>query len=173
MKPITFSCEETLAMPPEQIAGRILELTRWPEFRGYGVLPGIKAAEFEVRTPGVVGSRIRVTNADGSSHLEEVVEWEPDRRLRLRLGEFASPLARLSDGFDETWQFERLGDDTRVVRTFELHARNLAGRPLLWMISRLLREAIARHLRQMRDAAVGGVNSVPTRPETPRGTAVG
>jgi hypothetical protein len=37
MRPITFSCSETLDLPPE----RILDLDRWPEFRGYGVPPGI------------------------------------------------------------------------------------------------------------------------------------
>ena len=73
-------------------------------------LPGIKAAEFEARTPEVVGTRIRVTNTDGSSHVEEIVEWEPDRRLRLRMGEFSPPLSRLATGFDETWEFERTGE---------------------------------------------------------------
>ena len=80
MKPITFSCEETLGIPPERIAEQILDISRWSGFQGYGVLPGIKAAEFEVRTPEIVGSRIRVIDTDGSSHLEEIVEWEPDRR---------------------------------------------------------------------------------------------
>ena len=155
MKPISFSCEETLAVPPERIAEQILDLDRWPGFEGYGPLPGIRAAEFEVRTPEVVGSRIRVTDTDGSSHVEEIVEWEPDRRLRLRMGEFSPPLSRLATWFDETWRFERTGEATRVVRSFELHPRSAATRPLLWLISALLRRAIARHLRQMRDAVHG------------------
>ena len=89
VKPIRFSCEETIAMPPEEIARQILDLARWPDFRGYGVLPGIDSAEFEAKTPDVVGSRIRVTNTDGSGHVEEVVSWEPDRRLVLRMGGLA------------------------------------------------------------------------------------
>ncbi len=167
MKPITFACEETLGTPPERIAEQILDLTKWPDFRGYGVLPGIKAAEFEARMPEVVGSRIRVTNTDGSSHVEEVVDWEPERRLRLRMGEFSPPLSRLATGLDETWEFTLNGRHTRVVRSFELHPRSGATRPLLWLISRLLRKAIDRHLRQMRDAAVGGVIAGSSRPETP------
>ena len=79
MKPITFSCTETLPLAPGDIAGQILDLDKWTAFTGYGVLPGIKAAVFAVRTPGVVGTRIRVTNTDGSSHVEEVVEWHLDR----------------------------------------------------------------------------------------------
>ena len=74
MKPITFTCEETLLLAPEDIARQILDLTKWPDFKGYGPVPGIKVAEFEVQTPGIVGSRIRVTNQDGSSHVEEIVE---------------------------------------------------------------------------------------------------
>ena len=102
MKPITFTCEETLHLAPEDIAQQILDLTKWPEFHGYGPIPGIKVAEFEVQTPGIVGSRIRVTNQDGSSHVEEIVEWEPDHRLRLEMKEFSAPLSRLATGFEET-----------------------------------------------------------------------
>jgi hypothetical protein len=89
MRPITFSCTETIPLTPEDIVGQILDLANWTDFKGYGVLPGIKAAEFETRTPGVVGTRIRVTNTDGSSHVEEIVEWEPDRYLRFDMKEFS------------------------------------------------------------------------------------
>ena len=157
MKPIRFSCEDMLALPPEQIAGQILDLARWPSFQGCGVLPGIKAAEFEVRTPEVVGTRNRVTDTDGSSHVEQIVEWEPDRRLRLHMGEFPPPLSRLATGLDETWQFEPTGEGTRVIRSFELHPRSGATRPLLWLISLLLKRAIARHLRQMKEAKITDV----------------
>ena len=151
MRPIRFSCTDTLALAPADIAGRILDLANWSDFTGYAVLPGIKAAVYEVRTPGVVGSRVRVTNTDGSSHVEEVVEWQPDRSLRLRMDEFSVPLSRLATEFVESWAFERAGTATRVTRSFELHPKSAAARPALWLISLLLRRAIARHLRQMRD----------------------
>ena len=67
------------------------------------------------------------------------------------MGEFSPPLSRLATGFEETWDFRCIGPDTRVVRTFELHATSRATRPLLWLISLLLKRAIARHLRQMRE----------------------
>src|SRR4051794_26076301 len=153
MKPITFSCEETLGMPTGRIAEQILDLTRWPEFRGYGVLPGIRAAEFEARTPEVIGTRIRVTNTDGSSHVEEVVEWQPDRRLRLGWGGFSPPLSRLATEFVETWESGLAEGGTRVIRSFDLHARSVPTRPILGLISMLLKLAIARHLRQMREDA--------------------
>jgi hypothetical protein len=151
MNPINFSCEETLSLTPEDIGRQILDLTRWPEFHGYGPIPGIKGAEFDVQTAGIVGSRIRVTNRDGSSHVEEIVEWQPGQRLRLCMKEFSPPLSRLATGFEESWEFKRLEGGTRVTRSFQLHPRSVPARLLLWVISFFLRKAIARHLREMRN----------------------
>lgn len=154
MKPITFTCEAMLPLNPEEIASQILDLSKWPEFNGYGPLPGIKLAEFETRTAEIVVTRIRVTNRDGSTHVEEIVEWEPTRRLGLHLHEFSPPVSRLATGFDETWEFERVGDDTHVVRSFEMHPKSALTKPLLWLISFLLKRAIALHLEQMQHTAV-------------------
>ena len=149
MKPITFSCAETL---PLALGGRRADPRPRPQtdFTGYGPLPGIRAAEFEVRTEDVVGTRIRVTNTDGSGHVEEIVGWEPERRLRLDMREFSPPLSRLATRFEEIWEFERPGDGTRVVRSFRLYPKSFLARPVLWLISLLLKRAIARHVRQMR-----------------------
>lgn len=154
MKPITFACSETLPFAPEVIADFILNVKEWSRFQGYGVLPGIQTAEFETREPGVVGSRIRVRNTDGSQHVEDIVEWAPDRRLRLTLKEFSPPLSRLAVEFEEIWDFERIGTGARVTRTFLMRPRSPSTltRPALWLISLLLRRAVARHLRKMREA---------------------
>jgi hypothetical protein len=85
--------------------------------------------------------------------VEEVVEWEPGRRVRLRMGEFTSPLSRLASGIDETFEFEPIGELTRVVRRLELQPKGPATRPLLRLIAVLLKRAIARHLHQMREDA--------------------
>src|SRR5438105_12141713 len=135
MRPIRFSCTDTLALAPADIAGRILDLANWTDFTGYAVLPGIKAAVYEVRTPDVVGTRIRVTNTDGSSHVEEIVEWQPDHSLRLQMEEFSPPLSRLATGFEESWAFQRLGEATKVTRSFHLHPKSSFTRPVLWLIS--------------------------------------
>jgi hypothetical protein len=149
MKPITFSCEETLPISAEDITRQILDLTKWPGFHGYGPIPGIKVAEFDVQTPGIVGTRIRVTNSDGSGHVEEIVEWRSDRRVRLRMSEFSRPLSRLATEFEETWEFDPTVNGTRVTRRFKLHARSFLARLPLWAISFLLKRAIAGHLREM------------------------
>jgi hypothetical protein len=155
VKPISFSCEGTLDISADEITQQILNVAHWSDFKGFAMLPGIRVAEFEVKTPDIVGSRIRVTNTDGSSHVEEIVEWHPDCRLRLHLKEFSAPLARLATWFEETWDFERSDNTTKVTRSFKLHAKSALTRPLLWVISIFLKNAIARHLAQMRfDASI-------------------
>jgi Polyketide cyclase / dehydrase and lipid transport len=151
MKSITFSCDEVLDIGPDVIAQHILDVSKWRDFKGYGVLPGIKLAEFEVKAPGIVGSRIRVINTDGSTHVEEIMEWQPHHRIRMHMKEFSAPLSRLATGIEETWDFKRIGTATRASRSFEMHATSAFTRPLLWLISILLKKAIARHLRQLRE----------------------
>jgi hypothetical protein len=160
MKPICFECEETLRLSPGEIVQQMLDAANWPAFQGFGVIPGIKVATFEAKTPEIVGSRIRVINTDGSSHLEEIVEWQPDRRLTLHMTEFSSPVSRLATRFEETWNFEPQSSGTKVLRSFQLHARSALTWPLLWMVSILLKKAIVRSLRQMRDEANGRSSSV-------------
>jgi hypothetical protein len=149
MKPITFACTELLSLTADDIAREILDVTKWPDFHGYGPKPGIKAAVFEVRTPDIVGSRIRVMNQDRSSHLEEIVEWQPPVRVRLHMKEFSAPLSRLATRIEETWNFELVGIDTKVTRSFEINAKSRLAWPVLWMVSFLLKRAIARHLQEM------------------------
>ena len=71
--------------------------------------------------------------------------------LRLRTSGFSAPPSRLATEFVGSWAFEREGATTRVTRSFELHPKSAAARPALWLISLLLRRAIARHLRQVGD----------------------
>jgi hypothetical protein len=111
MKPISFSCEETLSLAPADIARQMLDLTKWHDFHGYGPIPGIKL--------------------DGSSHVEEIVEWQPDHRIRLHLKEFSAPLSRLATEFEETWELQRTGNETHVTRSFPLHAKSVLARLLL------------------------------------------
>lgn len=150
MKPIRFQCVELIPQSPQNVAAQILDLNKWTEFAGYGPMPGIKSAEFELKTDQIVGTRIRVTSTDGSIHVEEIRAWDPARRIHLHFQEFSPPLSRLATGFDELFEFENDSDQTRVTRSFELHPRSVWTKPLLWFISLLLRRAIAAHLRQMR-----------------------
>jgi hypothetical protein len=160
VKPITFTCEETLLLGPEEIARQILDLMKWPNFHGYWPIPGIKVAELDVQKPCITGTRIRVTNLDGSSHVEEIVEWQPDHRIRLEMKEFSPPLSRLATRFEETWEFKRTEKGTHVTRSFHLHAKSYPTRQFLKAISFFLKRAIARHLREMRTSGVAGHSTV-------------
>ena len=150
MKPITFVCKATLPLAPEELANQILDVAKWPEFQGYGPIPGIKTAEFEIRTANIIGSRIRVTNQDGSTHVEEIVIWRPDQRLQLHMQNFSPPLSRLATGFVETWEFQRVGSGTKVLRSIAVNAKSIVAWPVLWLISFVLKRAIDRHLLQIR-----------------------
>jgi hypothetical protein len=156
MNPICFRCKESLPVAPSDIGEQILDVSNWSKLHGCWPIPGIKGAAIEVRTPLIVGTRIRVTNLDGSTHLEEIVEWEPNTRLRLLMHDFSPPLARVASHFDEIWEFQRMDGETRVTRTFQLHAKSVITWLPLRVIALFLKRAIARHLNEMKQSAVAG-----------------
>ena len=92
-----------------------------------------RAHEFERRTPEVVGTRIRVVGTDGSVHIEEIVEWEPARRMTLRMDGFSAPLGWFSTHFDEAWEViqggkrDPGGSRVRAVSDVGLHAARVVG----------------------------------------------
>lgn len=149
MQPIVFSCQRTIPKSGTEIAAEIANMERWSEFDGYGPLPGIERAEYELRTETMIGSRVRVRNRDGSTHVEEFYEWDPGHKISMKLHEFSPPLSRLATHFLEEWTFVPQGSATHVTRTFQLFPKSSFTRPLLWIISLLFRRAVAHHLAQM------------------------
>lgn len=101
-----------------------------------------------------MGTVIECVNTDGSTHVEEIEEWDPPRRLVLRLRGFSRPLSFIAREFVETWEFSP-GRPTPVSRRFELWPRSVLMRPVLWVLSLLLRRAIRAQLDQLaeQDAA--------------------
>jgi hypothetical protein len=166
-KAIEFRCTAVISQTPPEIAAQILDVAAWQTFRGYGPIPAIKRAEFLVRTAEVVGSRIQVHNADGSTHVEEITAWDPERSWQMEMQEFSPPLSRLAVKFEELWDLEPTAAGTRVVRTFRLYARSGWSRVALIPISWFLHKAVARHLQQMALAAS------ETRPATDMASATG
>lgn len=152
MKPIQFVCEATVPHSPQVIAEQMLDMNRWPEFTGYGPMPGIRSAVFEERTPEVRGSRIRVTSTDDSQHIETISEWNLPHRIQLEFSDFRPPLALLATRFVEIWDFTEGPGGTHVKRRFELYPHSLLTRFPLWLISRLLRGAARQHLKLIQAA---------------------
>ena len=151
--PVRFELRETLTRTPDEIAAAILDVAQWRTFTGWGPLPGIRSAEFVERTEAVVGSRIAVTNTDGSTHTETITAWDLPRGLALRLGDFSPPLSRFATHFEESWRFEPAapGEPARTiaVRAFQMHPRSAATVPILWLIRPMLRAAIRKHMRSL------------------------
>lgn len=171
MPSISFSFHDTLPIKPADFAAELLVLENWKQFTGYGPVPGIVSAEFEQRTPEVVGTRIRVVEGGGSTHIEEIVEWQPERCLRLRFCEFSAPLSFLASEFVESFEFEPTGDQTRVTRSMTIEARSFLTWPMLWILSFFIKAALARHLEEIKQAAEAKANAAP--PATVQHTATG
>jgi hypothetical protein len=149
MQPIVFACHRTIRKSGMEIASEIANIERWSEFGGYGPLPGIERAHYETRTDNMIGSRIHVRNRDGSEHVEEFYEWEPGRKISMKMHNFSPPLRHLTTHFLEEWTLETREGGTFVTRQFQLFPRSAATRPFLWLISLLFRRAVARHLAEI------------------------
>lgn len=149
IRPVTFSCEATVELLPEEIVSQILEPANWKTFTGYGLIPGIRSATFEIRTPELIGTRVRVVNTDRSCHVEELVAYQPGQSLVWEMKEFSPPLSYLATKLLERWVFHSRQRSTHVVRSFELIPRSWLAKPVLWLISWFLCSAVRRHLHTM------------------------
>jgi hypothetical protein len=147
--PISFTRSAHVPLAPSAITDTIADVSQWSRFEGYGPLPGIAEAVYELRTDDMVDSRIRCTNTDGSTHTEEIYEWEPGERIVLVLQDFSPPLSMIAAQFVEEWELEAEGEGSRVVRRLDLHPKNALMWLPLWLISLLFRRAIAKQLREM------------------------
>jgi hypothetical protein len=149
MKPIEIKILGMTRKSPQELCAEILDTERWSEFQGYTILPGIESAYFETKTSGWVGSRIKVQNTDGSSHIEEIIDWDTQSRVALRLQEFNSPVQHLATHFVETWEFSQSVHGTEVARTMTLYPKSRLGWLMLLPISQLMKKAFAKHLIQL------------------------
>ena len=80
----------------EAIVERIFDVSRWTDFTGYGPIPGIRSVAVEPGPDGRTATRFFVTNTDGSQHRETVIDYQPGRRLVLRMDGFSAPLRHLA-----------------------------------------------------------------------------
>jgi hypothetical protein len=149
MKPIEIRIIGITRKSPQKLCVELLDTDRWSEFQGYAILPGIERAYFETKTSDLVGSRIKVRNTDGSSHIEDIIDWDMGNRVVLRLQGFNSPIQHLTTHFVETWEFSQLANGTEVARTMTMYPKNPLGWLMLLPISRLMKKAFEKHLVQL------------------------
>jgi hypothetical protein len=149
MRPVEIKIRGYSQKSSQEICSAFLDTERWSEFKGYFILPGIREARFEIRTPTVVGSRIKVQNTDGSSHVEEIIEWDVFNRIALRFQEFDAPLKYFASHFIEAWGFSKLDNGTEVSRIMTMYPRGVFGWLMLVPISRLMKKAFEKNLVQL------------------------
>lgn len=147
-----FETLTSVERSPAETFAHIVDLARWPSFRGYGPLPGIVSAERVGGGPVERGARIRVTNTDGSVHHEIVEEFVPARLFRVRM-ELTPPTSAILARIDERVELEPHGAGTRLRRRFDVTPRSIFTAPLAWFIARvLLRRAVLAHDRAVATA---------------------
>jgi hypothetical protein len=78
---------------------------------------------------------------DGSSHVEEIVEWNTKERLVLRFQDFSPPLWNLAEKFTEEWSFSTGTDGTHITRKMSMYPKGALGFLFLLPISRLMKKA--------------------------------
>lgn len=148
MKPIQIQIHGSTTKSPQEICAALLDTERWADFGGYSFLPGIKHASFETRTPEVTGSKIKVQNTDGSSHTEEILEWDVQKKVVLKFQEFTPPLKNFASHFIETWEFETTATGTLTTRSMVMHPIGVGGWLILLPISRLMKKAFEKNASQ-------------------------
>jgi hypothetical protein len=151
MHPIEIKIHGYTQKSSQEMCSALLDTERWSEFKGYSILPGIAHAHFETKTPDLVGSRIKVENTDGSSHVEEIIEWDVVNKVALRFQDFDLPLKRLATHFIEAWSFKKSNDRTEVTRTMTMFPKGMIGWLMLIPISRLMKKAFTENAIQLSD----------------------
>ncbi len=146
---ITFSVSAQSSLSPEEICEGIFDVDKWSSFTGYGPLPGIKKVTMESPENSIIGTEFHVENTDGSKHRETILSFDPGKCLVMKMSGFAPPLKHMATHFIERWEFAGAHPSYQITRTFELYPKNALASFPLWLISRLLKRAVARHTHQI------------------------
>lgn len=151
----TFTTQTTLACAPDAVFALIVDLSKWPMFRGAGPVPGIVSAEATDGAPLAKGSRVRVTNTDGSVHHEVVVDFVHAQRYHVAM-EVRPPASRVLAGIEERVELAPgPGGGTEMTRTFVLTPASRLASPIASMVSWFLARAVRKHDEAVR-VALGG-----------------
>jgi hypothetical protein len=119
-------------------------------FPGFGPIPPIKSIAFEKGHARQVGSVLRVTNGDGSTHRETITGYEPGRLFAVRVDELSSVFGKLVAFGDERYELQPEGEGTALFRIFAFEPRSPLALPLVIpIVQGLMRGAMRRHHRGM------------------------
>ena len=136
------------------ISEGIMETTKWTDFTGWGFLPGIKSCSKTKETENGVGTIFSVQNLDGSTHKEEILEWDTKNKIVILMYDFSKPLASFADHFIETWEMQSIEGITHIKRSFYLYPKNILGKILLQIIAPFFKQAVKKHFRTMESSSL-------------------
>ena len=142
---ISFTVEVKYFQEPQYIFDSFLQIEKWNDFKGFGIIPGIKTANFIIKTDSIKGTIICVKNSDGSSHKEEILAFEKDTYLKIKMYDFSKPLSYFASFFIEEWALKKIEDGYKVERSMTLHSKGMISKFILKVISRSLKKAIHVH----------------------------
>jgi hypothetical protein len=153
MSPLHFSIDELVPISPQDFATRLLDLNHWQSFAGYGSIPAIKSAVEENRTPAIIGTAIRITNADASTCLATITEWHPDYRVAIKTTDLTPPLSDSITSIEETWDLEPEPDgQTRITRLVQIFPKSDENNEEVERVALDLKKAMLMHLHQLKES---------------------
>ncbi len=140
-----FTIQTDYYQDPKYIFDSFLQVEKWNDFKGYGMIPGIKNAKFITKTDSIKGSLIQVQNTDGSSHKEEFLEFEENKYLKIKMYDFSRPLSIFAEYFIEEWVLRKESDHYKIERSMNLYGKGFLSKLLLSIIAKSLKNAIQKH----------------------------
>lgn len=142
---VTFTIEVYYYKEPRYIFDSFMQIEKWNDFKGLGIIPGIKNANFIIKTDSIKGTIICVKNSDGSSHKEEILAFEKDTYLKIKMYDFSKPLSYFASFFIEEWSLKKIEDGYKLERSMTLHSKGMISKFILKVISLTLKKAIYVH----------------------------
>ncbi len=142
---ITFTVEVTYHQEPCYIFDSFMQIEKWSDFKGFGIIPGIKNANYIVKSESIIGSLIQVENSDGSSHKEEIIDYKKDSYLKIKMFDFSKPLSFFSPFFIEEWALRKMEYGFKFERSMTLYSKGFFSDLILKLISISLKSAIQKH----------------------------
>jgi hypothetical protein len=141
----TFTIQVIYDKDPCLILDEMMHVENWSSFQGEGIIPGIKQASFVKKMDTHIGCIIKVENSDGSSHIEEFLEYEKDRYLKIKMHQFSKPLSLFAEYFIEEWLFEKQEFTYFLNRTLTLYGKGFFSNLFLSLVAKFLKKAIEKH----------------------------